>query len=318
MTSQELALAAEVLRAGGLVAFPTETVYGLGADATNEVAVERIFLVKGRPPGHPLIVHLGSADQIDEWARAVPPQARLLAEVFWPGPLTLLLRRSAQVADRVTGGLPTVGLRVPGHSVALRLVQELGGGVAAPSANRFGRVSPTTAAHVIEELGDDVDHVLDGGPCQVGIESTIVDLSTGTPEVVRVGGVTAEQLEDVLGGPVPLWNRERPLAAPGTLASHYSPDASVELVVADEAAARAQALVDSGQSVGLLAPATVGSLPREVVELGPAGSPESYARNLYQLLRQADALGLDVVLAVPPPPTGLGLAVIDRLRRAAV
>ncbi len=300
------------------MAFPTETVYGLGADATNPAAVERIFKVKGRPAGHPLIVHIASVDQLDAWAAEVPPEAGRLAQAFWPGPLTLLLQRSSLVADAVTGGRETVGLRVPAHPVARDLLETFGGGVAAPSANRFGRVSPTTAAHVVADLGDDVDQVLDGGPCSVGIESTIVDLSTGAPEVVRVGGVTADRLDEVLGAPVPIWSQgARRVAAPGTLAAHYSPDARVEVVSAGEAGPRARALLDEGRRVGLLAPGHVEGVPPEVVELGPAGSAESYARSLYELLRRADALGLDVLLAVPPPPHGLGSAVIDRLRRAA-
>jgi L-threonylcarbamoyladenylate synthase len=306
-----------VLRAGGLVAFPTETVYGLGADATAAPAVERIFTVKGRPRGHPLIVHLPSADVLDAWADDVPPTARVLADAFWPGPLTLILTRSPRVPDVVTGGRATVGLRVPDHPVARALLERFGGGVAAPSANRFGHVSPTAAAHVRADLGDDVDLVLDGGPCTVGVESTIVDLSSGLPEVLRPGGVSAARLADVLGTEPRAWAGRGPARAPGMLAAHYAPRACVEVVTGASVAARSAELLAAGRSVGVLAPTVTDDLPGEAVELEPAGGPEEYARLLYGRLRQADRLGLDVLLAVPPPETGVGVAVADRLRRAA-
>ncbi len=232
-----LARAVELLRAGRLVAFPTETVYGLGADASNPDAVARIFEAKGRPADHPLIVHLAAADAIDAWAVDVPPLARTLAAACWPGPLTLVLRRSASVPDAVTGGLPTVGLRVPAHPVALRLLRAFGGGIAAPSANRFGTVSPTTAAHVRESLGDRVDLVLDGGPSTVGVESTIVDLSGDAPAILRPGGLPREVLEAIAGVPLPI-REGGEVRAPGMLAAHYAPDARLELV---EPAAQAHA-----------------------------------------------------------------------------
>lgn len=192
-------IAAQKLREGGLVAFPTETVYGLGADAENERAVGRLFAVKGRPTNHPLIVHLASASELPRWAARVPESARRLAETCWPGPLTLLLEKSARVPDATTGGLSTVGLRVPAHPLALELLRRFGGAIAAPSANRFGRVSPTRAEHVLSDLGDDIDALLDGGECQVGLESTIVDLTRPVPIVLRPGGVTIERLESLLG-----------------------------------------------------------------------------------------------------------------------
>ncbi|WP_334142424.1 L-threonylcarbamoyladenylate synthase [Rhabdothermincola sp.] len=315
---EEIERAVAVLRAGGLVAFPTETVYGLGADAANPTAVRRVFEVKGRPATHPLIVHLGSAAALDHWAVDVPPAARLLAEACWPGPLTVLLRRSPSVPDVVTGGRDTVGLRVPAHPLALALLERFSGGIAAPSANRFGRVSPTTAADVQADLGSDVDLVLDGGPCQVGVESTIVDLTGGEPEVLRPGGVSFERLEEVLGRPVGLWLGDRDVAAPGTLPAHYAPAARVEVL--DEVSAvaeRAAQLLVAGRRVAVLAPVALAGLPDGVVELEPAGGPESYARVLYGRLRQADRLGVEVVLAVPPERVGVGVAVRDRLMRAA-
>src|SRR5690349_19076998 len=199
--TSDIEKAAGVLRAGGLVAFPTETVYGLGANAEDPAAVSRIFQVKGRPPSHPLIVHLGGAELLGDWVEDVPATARLLAERFWPGPLTLVLRRGRRVPLEATGGLETVAVRVPDHPVALALLSAFGGGVTAPSANRFGSVSPTTADHVRAELGDAVDFVLDGGPCEVGVESTIVDVTGDVPTVLRPGGVTREDLEAVLGFP---------------------------------------------------------------------------------------------------------------------
>jgi L-threonylcarbamoyladenylate synthase len=313
--------AAEVLRGGGLVAFPTETVYGLGADATDPEAVGRIFAAKGRPVDHPLIVHLGDPDLVDAWADDVPPEAHLLADAFWPGPLTLLLWRSPKAPDAVTGGLDTVGLRVPDHPLARMLLDAFGDGVAAPSANRFGRVSPTTAADVVADLGAEVDLVLDGGPCQVGVESTIVDLTGDEPLVLRPGGVGLERLAEVLGrepavveGPAP----ERGARAPGMLDAHYAPKARV--VVADEGsvvAVAAELVGIAGGRVGVLAPTVTDGLGSEVVELEPAGGPEEYARLLYARLRQADRLRIETLVCVPPPARGVGVAVWDRLVRAA-
>jgi L-threonylcarbamoyladenylate synthase len=313
--SSEVERAVAVLRAGGLVAFPTETVYGLGADASSGAAVRRLYEVKGRPADHPVIVHLGAAEQLDDWAVAVPPVARTLAAACWPGPLTLVLYRSPRVVDEVTGGLDTVGLRVPGHPLALELLRAFGGGLAAPSANRFGHVSATTADAVRQELGSDVDLVLDGGPCAVGVESTIVDCTTDEPRVLRVGAVTGERLRAILGTEVAVGGATK---APGTLASHYAPRARVEVLADDDLDARARDLTAAGARVGVLAPRapTVDALA-PVVTLATPGDAEEYARILYAALRRADVLGLDVVLAVPPPARGIGLAVIDRLGRAA-
>ena len=315
---RDIAAAVDVLRRGGLVAFPTETVYGLGADATNVAAVERIFAVKGRPRSHPLIVHLADPTAVKEWAARVPADAWALAESLWPGPLTLILGRSDLVPDAVTGGLETVGLRVPGQPLALELLEAFGGGIAAPSANRFGRVSPTRAAHVRDDLGSTVDLILDGGPCVVGVESTIVDCSSGRAEVLRPGGVSLETLAEVLGYPVPVRAAGAGhVRAPGTLPSHYAPDARVEVLEAGAVHERARVLLDAGVRVGVLAPAAIPGLPEGVEALPPAGRAAAYAQCLYQRLREADRLGLDVLLAVPPPDGGLGTAVTDRLRRAA-
>jgi L-threonylcarbamoyladenylate synthase len=295
--------AAEILRAGGLVAFPTETVYGLGADAASSRALRRLYAVKGRPPSHPVIVHVARAEQLDRLAAEVPDVARVLAEAFWPGPLTLVVRRRpGTVADEVTGGRETVGVRVPNHPLALALLDAFGDAVAAPSANRFGRVSPTTAAHVRADLGDDVDMVLDGGPCRVGVESTIVDVARAPVAILRVGGVSTEQLEATVGTPLVLVTSGE-VAAPGTLAQHYAPTARLELVTADEVDARVGALRAAGTRAAAL------DAPRD---------PEEYARVLYARLRAADATGVDVIVApIPDDEGGIAAAVRDRLSRAA-
>jgi L-threonylcarbamoyladenylate synthase len=342
LASLDIIEAVEVLRRGGLVAFPTETVYGLGAAATNPRAVARIFEVKGRPRNHPVIVHLAEVTAIKEWAVDIPADAWALAEAFWPGPLTLILPRAHRVPNAVTGGTGTVGLRVPDQPLALELLDAFGGGIAAPSANRFGRVSPTTAAHVRADLGADVDLILDGGPCAVGVESTIVDLSQGRPRVLRLGGLSVEELGDALGHPVEITRvavgeasgvlpggpglvgeksgggaAAATVRAPGTLPSHYAPEARVEVLPAEAVARRATALLGEGRRVGLLAPRRIEDLPPGLEPLPPAGGPQAYAKCLYQRLREADRRGLDVLLAVPPPEQGIGAAVADRLRRAA-
>jgi L-threonylcarbamoyladenylate synthase len=312
----DISAAVDVLRRGGLVAFPTETVYGLGADAANPEAVARIFVAKGRPRSHPVIVHVAETAAAKEWAAQVPDFAAALADAFWPGPLTLVLPRSDLVPDAVTGGLATVGLRVPAQPLALELLSAFGGGVAAPSANRFGRVSPTRAEHVRADLGPAVDLILDGGSCPVGVESTIVDCSGAEARVLRPGGVPVESLEAVLGYKPDVFV-DGSVRAPGMLSSHYAPSARVEVLPAEGIAARAQELVGLGVRVGLLAPGRMIGLPSGIEALPPTGGAVAYAQCLYQRLREADRRGVEVLLAVPPPETGVGTAVADRLRRAA-
>lgn len=294
--------AAAVLRAGGVVAFPTETVYGLGARAGNADAVRRVFAIKGRPTDHPLIVHLASSAWLGMWAGDVPATAEALTTALWPGPLTVLLRRAAGVLDVVTGGRETVGLRVPAHPMALALIAAVGDGVAAPSANRFGRVSPTTAAHVLADLGDDVDVVLDGGPCAVGVESTIVDCTLDPPVVLRPGGVPVEQVAAVLGQEVSVvaGGRSR---APGMLAAHYAPSCRVELVASSQSAQTRRA--------------ALGALGHRVGVLDPGDDLAHYAHELFAALRRADTEHLDTLLVVAAPEADLGRAINDRLRRAA-
>jgi L-threonylcarbamoyladenylate synthase len=317
VTAAEVDAAAGVLRRGGLVAFPTETVYGLGADATDPVAVRRVFAVKGRPLGHPLIAHLPDAEAALGWGADLSDGVLRLAAALWPGPLTVVVRRRPGLADEVTGGRDTVGLRVPDHPVARALLDAVGRPLAAPSANRFGRVSPTCAADVHRDLGADVDLVLDGGPCAVGVESTIVELvGDGPAALLRPGGVPAEVIAEVLGRE--LVAATGPARAPGMLASHYAPSVPVELVAADhldEVLARRRAGPDAAP-VGVLAPWRHPGGPGVVV-LEPPRDVRDYARRLYRSLRDADEAGVGRLLVVPPPPEGLGLAVLDRLRKAA-
>lgn len=308
--SDEIRHAAQILARGGLVAFPTETVYGLGADAANAEAVTRLYAVKRRPAVHPVIAHFASAGGAFAWAAEVPPHAKALAERFWPGPLTLILKRSGKAKDFITGGQDSVGLRVPSHPVAQALLGEFKGAIAAPSANRFGRVSPTTAAHVREDLGSDVDLVLEGGASEVGIESTIVDLSRGTPVLLRPGRISKLQLEDVLGLPV----REKTSSSPrhsGGLERHYAPRTPARLVPSydlDREIARLR------EKVAVLA----FSRPDERVDywLRMPREPEAYAQKLYGALRELDTAGCDEILVEAPPVAPEWAAVRDRLQRA--
>jgi L-threonylcarbamoyladenylate synthase len=301
LVTSDVERAAEMIRRGGLVAMPTETVYGLAADATNADAVRRIFEIKGRPVDHPLIVHLASVDGVARWATGVPDAARMLMDAVWPGPLTAILPRAAGVLDEVTGGLDTVGLRVPAHPVATRLLELVGVGLAAPSANRFGSVSPTSAAHVLDDLGDLLDPtrdlILDGGICPIGVESTIVDFASGPPQILRAGGVPIEDVQRLLDDLVA--DASGPSRASGMLASHYAPRCRVRLVdTADDAAAL-----------------RAGTPNSEVLDL--TDDLVAYAHDLYACLRDADRRGVGTVIAVLPEPAGLGHAIRDRLFKAA-
>ncbi|MDR2786856.1 MAG: threonylcarbamoyl-AMP synthase [Candidatus Accumulibacter sp.] len=328
--SAELAAAVGLLRSGELVAFPTETVYGLGADAADPVAVARIFAAKGRPADHPLIVHLPGAACLDQWARDIPPSARILAEAFWPGPLTLILARAPAVPYAVTGGQETVGLRVPAHPLALALLRAFaqgeGGrrgicGIAAPSANRFGRISPTSARHVREELGDAVALVLDGGPCEIGIESTILDLSRRgvPPRLLRPGRVTPEQIGKLIGEMPELPDGMKATGIPrvsGSLDTHYAPRTATRLVTSDGLIRAVEEALARGERCGLLlrglcAPPPVHSLRRL------PNDPEAFARLLYAALRELDQADNDLILIEALPSGPEWSAVADRLRRAA-
>ncbi|CAB1368273.1 L-threonylcarbamoyladenylate synthase [Denitratisoma oestradiolicum] len=319
----EIGRAVELLRAGELVAIPTETVYGLGADAANPVAVARIFAAKGRPADHPLIVHIPAASHLDQWAKNIPQAAHTLAATFWPGPLTLILQRQPTVPDAVTGGQNTVGLRVPGHPLALALLAAFAaaggsGGIAAPSANRFGRISPTTADHVREELGDQVALILDGGPCEVGIESTIVDLSRGAPVILRPGAITAEQIAAALHGTPAIGQATASTPrVPGALEAHYAPETGLRLVTAAELPATVEALLAQDLRLAVLAlnAAPAGLPPLAWIAAG--SNARDYAHQLYAALRELDHVGADLILVEAPPQTMEWQAVHDRLGRAA-
>ena len=303
--------AAAVLIAGGLVAFPTETVYGLGADACNTAAVARIYSVKGRPADHPLIVHVASMDGLGDWARDVPTYAIALARDYWPGPMTLIVPRSDLAGDFVTGGQDTVGVRVPNHPVALGLLEAFaaagGKGVAAPSANRFGNVSPTKAQAVAAELGDylaDGDQILDGGACDVGVESTIIDCTGDTPKILRPGAITVEMIEQSTGLIV-VGSVEAPeIRVSGSLDSHYAPAATVVLDQSPTAGQGFIAMADVVAAEG-------------VVRLAAPTTNEEFAQVLYAALRAADEQGLSTVVVQQPVGDGIAIAIRDRLKRAA-
>lgn len=316
VADREIEQAVAVLRAGGLVAFPTETVYGLGADASNPGAVKKIFAAKERPHDHPLIVHIAEAVQMAAWAREVPAVAHKLARRFWPGPLTLVLKRAAGVNDLVTGGQDTIALRAPSHPVARALLARFGGGVAAPSANRFGRVSATTADHVRREFGAAVECVLDGGAAEVGIESTIVDISAAQPTLLRPGWITAQQLEEALSGKLALPAAESP-RAPGMLARHYAPQTPLMMMEADLLLELAASLARQGKRVAVLARSAQQPLVPGLTWIGAPADPAGYAHDLYANLRRLDQAGCDVLLAEAPPPAAEWFAIRDRLTRAA-
>lgn len=315
----EVRQAAQFLAAGKVVAFPTETVYGLGADAANPEAVSRIFQIKGRPADHPLIVHLADIGHLSEWAQEIPDEAFRLAEKFWPGPLTLILPRDARVSDVVTGGQDTIGLRIPDHPVALELLRRFGSGVAAPSANRFGRVSPTTARHVLEELGDQLELIIDAGQSRIGLESTIVSFVGPKPVLLRPGAISAEELEKALGNrrlAYPAGTAR--LRAPGLLPSHYAPRTSfrtIEKGLLRETLHRLQA---AGKKVVVMTfPSRIALVPDTIAFQIMSENPVEYARELYAVMRVLDNGDYDYILADAPPDRLPWQAVRDRLYRAA-
>jgi len=315
MDETEIQRAVEALRAGALIALPTETVYGLGADASNPEAVRQVFAVKGRPSGHPLIVHLASAEAMDTWAREVPPAARALAAQFWPGPLTLVLHKAPHVPSEVTGGQDTVALRVPAHPVARAVLEAFGGGIAAPSANRYGRISPTTADAVREDLGDAVAVVLDGGPCEVGLESTIVSCLDDTVSVLRPGRVTHEDIERCVG---PLEPRPGHVPrVPGSTRSHYAPLTPLTLVGSEDLTETVRQFEDEGLTVGVLALRARPSALRPRMWVVARQAPDAYGQDLYAQLRALDKVGADRLVVERPAEGPLWTAVHDRLRRAA-
>lgn len=309
--------AAELLRAGELVAFPTETVYGLGADASNPLAIAKVFAAKRRPADHPLIVHLPGISHLERWAIDIPEVAGKLAAAFWPGPLTLILKRHPAVLDAVTGGQETVGLRVPDHPLALQLLSEFNGGVAAPSANRFGHVSPTTAAHVREELGDLVSMIVDGGSCAVGIESTILDLSGSTVRILRPGMLDAGAIATVLGYSPEFGGAQNAPRVSGSLEAHYAPRTPLQLVVAGDLAVTARLALAEGRRIAVLAPPPFVPDHPDIAWCTSSVEPAQFAHDLYASLRELDAMDRDLILVAVPPDNEAWRAVNDRLHRAA-
>lgn len=313
--------AAAVLRRGGLVAFPTETVYGLGADALNPQAVARIFAVKGRPPDNPLIVHIAWKEQLGEVARAIPEAAWELAERFWPGPLTLVLPRQERVPLETTGGLETVAVRMPDSAIALALIRALGRPIAAPSANLSGRPSPTAAEHVVEDLDGRIELILDGGPTRIGVESTVVDMTASPPTILRPGGISPEHLRPILGEVRLGAEASRAQRSPGTRYRHYRPRAEVVLIerweeathrpLIERLAAGVRRIGYIGRDRGL----AFGDAEVQLVELPP--DPEEYARRLFAIFRELDHRGVELIIVEGVEETDMGLAVMDRLRRAA-
>ena len=300
------------MRGGGLVVFPTETVYGLGADAANAAAVARIYAVKGRPSSHPVIVHIADVGQLGHWAREIPEYAMKLAARFWPGPLTLVLRRAAGTGDFLAGGQDTIGVRVPGHAVALELLREFGGGIAAPSANRFGRISPTTAEHVRRELGSDVDLILDGGACEIGLESTIVDVSRGRPMLLRPGRIGAEEIARALGiAPEPP-DSEAP-RAPGSLESHYAPRRPLRLIPPSQWEAR---LRKGTQRSSVMSFRSRPPGDESLAWIRATSDPLAYGHDLYANLRVLDSSNCEDILVEEPPASPDWVAIRDRLTRA--
>ena len=291
--------ALEILRNGGVIGFPTETVYGLAADASNSVAINRIFDIKGRPRNHPLIVHLDSLAEARLWSADWSASAEILGALFWPGPLTVIVTKALTVHLEVTGGLETLALRVPNHAVALEVLRGLEGGIAAPSANKFGKVSPTTAEHVLADLGSEVDYILDGGPCSIGLESTIVDCSAHTIQILRPGGISRELISQVL--PVSE-HMTGPSRAPGMLESHYAPTCRLTVVA------------DMNEAQSLLG---THAATQQVRIIDGSSDPTLFATQMYSQLRQCDDDGIDQAIVVLPSPNGIGHAIRDRLLKAA-
>jgi L-threonylcarbamoyladenylate synthase len=324
-TPEDIASAAKILRSGGTVAFPTETVYGLGANALNPTAVAGIFIAKERPNWDPLIVHISSRTMLDEVA-FVSPQAERLIDTFWPGPLTLLLPRTNNIPDSVTAGRPLVGVRMPTHTIALALIEAAGVPIAAPSANRFGRTSPTTAAHVLEDLDHRIDAILDGGPTTVGVESTVLDPNQSPMILYRPGAITAAMLEPI-GGPVTLYHpplqtaaEPQNLPSPGVGIRHYAPRAHLILVDSEaELNAHLTQSATEKKSIGIMLPQgwTVPNNHAETFPWGSIDDPAALAQSLFAGLRELDRRGVATILCPLPKPEGLGLAIRDRLKKAA-
>lgn len=312
----DLDLTVQLLKAGAIVAFPTETVYGLGADATNPAAIQQVFAAKGRPADHPLIVHIGTIEQLTLWAKDIPATALQLAQQFWPGPLTLILNKQPQVSSLITGGQDTIAIRMPQHPLALQLLQRFGSALVGPSANRYGRVSPTTAQHVANDLGAAVAAILDGDQCSVGIESTIVDLTGNTTKILRSGAITAAAISQLLQQDVTVMqDADRNMRSPGDVASHYAPLTKVLLLTQEELSTQAATLVQKFSVLSFQAKPQ--NLNDHIYWQQVARDPKNYAHDLYANLRKHDQLQNDLLLIERPPYAPEWLAILDRLTRAS-
>lgn len=314
---QQIEEAAKALAAGKLVAFPTETVYGLGADASNPEALKRLYNAKGRPEKHPVIVHLYSASEMEKWAASVPEAAHVLGKLFWPGPLTLVLKKAKHVPEQVSGGQDTVALRVPSHPLAQALLTAFGSGIAAPSANKFGRLSPTSAEDVRNEFGDEIALVLDGGPSEIGIESTIVDLSSDQPRILRPGMVQSESIMVALkelGQEITAKQEETP-RVPGSLPQHYAPQTPLKVLPESELMSELKNLEEEGKDIAVLSFKAAPLFHKQWISA--ERFPEHYAHTLYRNLRKLDSLGADLILVEEPPQESQWEGIRDRLSRAA-
>lgn len=322
LTKADIPRAAEILKNGGLVAIPTETVYGLGASALNEAALKKIFEVKGRPADNPLIIHVSSSDELEKWCRNIPAAAYRLAEVFWPGPLTLLLEKKPVIPSLVTAGLSTVAVRCPRHPLTLELIKQSGVPIAAPSANISGKPSPTTAGHVMSDIGGKIEAVLDGGPCSVGLESTIVDMTVKPPSILRPGGITKEQLKEILGEVEidgGLINPDERPKAPGMKYRHYAPQAEVIIVSGDKQ--RIYDYVNDRPDEGAAVLCFDGEehyfKNKLCLSYGGEDRPSVLAENLFACLRELDREDIKTIYARCPSEDGVGFAVVNRLKKAA-
>lgn len=322
-TLEQIARAAQILNKGGVVAFPTETVYGLGADVTNEAAIKKIYKIKQRPTNHPLIVHIGNMAQLEYWAQEIPQSAWKLAERFWPGPLTLILKRNKHVPDSVTGGQNTVGIRIPAHPVALVLLDALGHkkALAAPSANLYGKISPTSAAHVHTALHEKADMILDGGSCEVGLESTILGFDQENVSILRPGGIPVTEIESVINKPVVLMKNQTPeTRVSGSLPAHYAPATPLKLYPADTIFHKAWKLSKQDVRLVVITWSEVVPTPAEssnIQHVRMPRDPVSYGKHLYEILHRYDADTFDYILMETPPELPAWLAINDRLQRAS-
>ncbi len=314
MQKNDIAKALDILNAGGLVAIPTETVYGLGADARNPAALRKIFLAKQRPMNHPLIVHIAHISQLSDWAIDISPEALLLARTFWPGPLTLILKKAPHVHDIVTGGQDTIGIRIPNHPLALAILEQFGAGIAAPSANRFGRISPTTAEAVREELGNEVDYILEGGQCDVGVESTIIDVSDNQPVILRPGMISSTDIENVLHHAITKKKKNAPRVS-GSMESHYAPTTKMVLMPTDELKIF---LKTHHQNIAFLTWSDLkefDNTKNNIISISK--NPHLYAHDIYQIMRELDKKNLSQIIVENVPKSTEWDAIRDRLERAS-